>query len=129
MSRFIALALKNEDITIYGDGYQTRTFCYIDDNVDACYNAAIHNLLINDVANIGGEIEITMIDLAQKVIELTGSKSKMVYLPPLEEGDMKRRYPDISKMKNLLNRDLLPIEEGIKKVLEDTSHIIEKERN
>ncbi|MFC2100821.1 NAD-dependent epimerase/dehydratase family protein [Bacteroidota bacterium] len=97
MSRFIALAQANEDITIYGDGLQTRTFCYIDDNVDACYNAAVNNQLINDVANIGGEIEITMIDLAKQVIDLTGSKSKIVYLPPLEEGDMKRRFPDISK--------------------------------
>ncbi|MFC1732808.1 NAD-dependent epimerase/dehydratase family protein [candidate division KSB1 bacterium] len=124
MSRFIALALANEDITIYGDGLQTRTFCYIDDNVDTCYNAAVNNQLINDVANIGGEIEITMIDLAKQVIDLTGSKSKIVYLPPLEEGDMKRRFPDISKMKDLLQRELLPIEEGIKRVLNDMRFIL-----
>ena len=114
MSRFIVKALKNEDITIYGDGTQTRTFCFCDDNVDACLATLKEGKYINDVINIGGEHEVQIIDLAKKIIEITGSSSKIVHLPPLEEGDMARRCPDNSKMKELLNRDLIPFEEGIK---------------
>jgi UDP-glucose 4-epimerase len=125
MSRFISKALKNEDITIYGDGLQSRTFCYIDDNVDACVNAAYQNFLVNDVVNIGNDNEITILDLAYKIIELTNSKSKIIFLPPLKEGDMQRRLPDISKMKLLLNRPLTSIDEGIKRILENTKFIIE----
>jgi len=117
MSRFLKLALRNQNITIYGDGLQTRTFCYIDDNIDACTNAFYKNMFVNDVVNIGGNIEITMIDLAKKVIDLSNSKSKIVFLPALEEGDMQRRLPDITNMKKLLNRELLCIDEGIKKII------------
>ncbi len=118
MSRFIAMAMKNENITIYGDGSQTRTFCYIDDNVDACICAAYDDHMINDVVNIGSDVEITILDLAKKIIKLTNSKSKIEHLPPLEEGDMKRRMPDISKMKTLLlKRKHIPIDEGIKKLI------------
>lgn len=114
MSRFIVKALKNEDITIFGDGTQTRTFCFCDDNVDACLATLKEGKYINDVINIGGEHEVQIIDLAKKIIEITGSSSKIVHLPPLEEGDMARRCPDNSKMKELLNRELIPFEEGIK---------------
>lgn len=124
MSRFIAKAMKNEPITIYGDGLQSRTFCYIDDNVDACLRAAYENFVVNDVVNIGNDNEITIIDLAHKIIELTNSKSTITYLPPLKEGDMQRRLPDITKMKELLNRPLTSIEDGIKEILKDTKHII-----
>lgn len=118
MSKFLFKALKGEDITIYGDGSQTRTFCYCDDNVDACLNAFYENKIINDVVNIGGEQEIKIIDLAQKIIDFTGSKSKIVHLPALKDGDMARRCPDNTKMRVLLGRDLLSMEEGIKKLLE-----------
>ncbi|MEN9521676.1 MAG: hypothetical protein RL065_53 [Bacteroidota bacterium] len=118
MSKFIRLALKNEPITIYGDGSQTRTFCYIDDNLDACMNAFEKNLFVNDVVNIGNDETTQIIDLAKTIIKLTNSKSEIISLPPLKDGDMTRRQPDISKMKQLLNRDLLGLEEGIKKVLE-----------
>ncbi len=124
MSRFIALALKNEDLTIYGTGKQTRTFCYIDDNIEACTKAFYQNRFINDVVNIGGDEEITMLDLAKLIIKLTNSKSKIVFLPPLLEGDMMRRYPDISKMQQLLKRPPIDIEEGIKKILNNTKFII-----
>lgn len=117
MSRFISLALKDQKITIYGDGQQTRTFCYIDDNVDACVNAFDENKYVNDVVNIGGNIEISMLDLAKKIIEITGSKSKIIFLPPLEEGDMLRRFPDTSKMMKLLKRKPILHEAGIKKIL------------
>ena len=124
MSRFINFALRNQNITIYGDGMQTRTFCFIDDNVDACVNAFYENQVVNDVVNIGGNKEITMFDLAKKIIDITKSKSRIVFLPSLEEGDMYRRLPDISKMKNLLNRELIDIDEGIKRILANTQFII-----
>ncbi|MGD0712415.1 MAG: NAD-dependent epimerase/dehydratase family protein [Bacteroidales bacterium] len=124
MSRFINLALQNQNITVYGDGLQTRTFCYINDNVETCVNAFYNNEVINDVVNIGGEKEITMIDLAEKIIKITNSKSQIVFLPALKEGDMLRRYPDTTKMVKLLNREPLSIEDGIKKILQDTQFII-----
>jgi nucleoside-diphosphate-sugar epimerase len=118
MSKFIKAALENEDITLYGDGSQTRTFCFIDDNVDACLNALNDESTVNTVFNIGSDIIVSIKELAETIIKLTGSKSKIVYLPPLKDGDMTRRQPDITKMKQLLNRDLLPLELGIQKVLD-----------
>ncbi|HON19437.1 MAG TPA: NAD-dependent epimerase/dehydratase family protein [Salinivirgaceae bacterium] len=118
ISKFVHKALKNEDLTIYGDGLQTRTFCYIDDNVEACYKIFKENRLVNDVINIGGDTEISILELAKIVIEKTGSKSKIVHLPPLPDGDMKRRKPDNSPMLEILGRPLLTIEEGIEKTLE-----------
>ena len=125
MSRFIAKALKNEPITIYGDGQQSRTFCYVDDNVDACLRSAYDNIIVNDVVNIGNDNEITILNLAYKIIELTHSQSQIEYLPPLQEGDMQRRLPDITMMKQLLNRPLTSIDEGIKRILEDTKYILD----
>jgi nucleoside-diphosphate-sugar epimerase len=118
MSKFIYAALHNKDITIYGDGSQTRTFCYIDDNTDACYKAFKNNLCINEVANIGNDIEISIRELAELIIDITGSASKIVHLPPLEDGDMKRRKPDNTIMRSLLGRELTPIRDGITKVIE-----------
>ena len=117
MSKFINNALAGRDITIYGDGMQTRTFCYKDDNIDACYNAFTKNEIVNDTVNIGSDFETTIIDLAKSIISVTNSKSKIVYLPPLKEGDMTRRKPDNTKMRELLGRPLIPIEEGIKKTI------------
>jgi UDP-glucose 4-epimerase len=117
ISKFLIAALNNKDITIYGDGSQTRTFCYVDDNVDACLTAFYKNKVVNDVINIGGNREIPILELAQIIIRLTNSKSKIVHVPPLKEGDMKRRQPDNSEMKKLLNRELIDVETGIKKIL------------
>lgn len=117
MSKFIRVALNNEDITLYGDGLQTRTFCFIDDNTEACINALKDDAFINEVFNIGSDKIISIKELAETVIRLTNSTSKIVHLPALPDGDMTRRQPDITKMKQLLNRDLIPLEEGIKKVL------------
>ncbi|MES2837331.1 MAG: NAD-dependent epimerase/dehydratase family protein [Bacteroidota bacterium] len=124
ISKFISKALKNEDIEVYGDGSQTRTFCFVDDNVDACLEAFYKNKFVNDVVNIGGENEVTILDLAKKIISITNSKSKIVHLPPLEEGDMTRRKPDISKMKELLPRAPLPLDEGLKIVINNNHFII-----
>lgn len=123
VSKFIRAALRGDDITIYGDGQQTRTFCYIDDNVDACMRAFEGGEVMNDVVNIGSDREITILELARQVIALTGSRSKVVHMPPLEEGDMTRRMPDNSRMRELLGRDLLPLTEGLKRVLADTRYI------
>jgi UDP-glucose 4-epimerase len=124
ISKFIAKALRNDDITIYGDGSQTRTFCYIDDNVDACLSAFYNDMFVNDVVNIGSDEEITILDLANMVIEITGSKSQLMFLPPLDEGDMSRRHPDNAKMKKLMDRNLLDLESGIRKVLEKSFYLL-----
>ncbi len=120
VSKFIRAALANEDITIFGDGLQTRTFCYIDDNIDACLNAFHGNKVINDVVNIGSDVEITIKELATMIVEITGSSSKLVHLPPLEEGDMTRRMPDVTRMRALLGRDMLPLRDGLERVLAAT---------
>jgi UDP-glucose 4-epimerase len=124
ISKFISKALKGEDITIFGDGMQTRTFCYVDDNIQACYNAFQNNEVMNDVINIGNDNEMTVLDLAQTIIRLSDSSSKIVHLPPLEEGDMSRRNPDISKMKKLLGRELTDLETGLSKVINNPSFIL-----
>ncbi len=118
ISKFLRAALSNHDITIYGDGNQTRTFCFIDDNIEASIKIFEQNLFVNDVINVGNDILFTIKDLAELIIKLTNSKSKIVYLPPLKEGDMTRRQPDITKMKSVLERDLLPLEDGLKKLIE-----------
>ncbi|MCA1750958.1 MAG: NAD-dependent epimerase/dehydratase family protein [Flavobacteriales bacterium] len=123
ISKFIRAALRNDDITVYGEGLQTRTFCYIDDNIDACLAAHYNGEVVNDVINIGSDKEITIIELARKIIDLTGSKSQIVHLDPLEEGDMTRRMPDNRRMMGLLGRDLLPLNDGLKKVLEARSPV------
>ena len=117
MSRFIRLALANQDIPVYGDGSQTRTFCFIEDHLDACIKAMEANLIVNDVANIGNGTIVTILDLAEIIIRLTKSQSKIVHLPPLEEGDMTRRQPDVSKMNELLGKPFTSLEEGIQIIL------------
>ena len=119
ISKFLVLALKNEPITIYGDGSQTRTFCYVDYNVEATITALNKDIYVNDVVNIGGADVISILDLAKLIIKITNSKSQITFLPPLKDGDMTRRQPDNSKMKKILGRELIDLEEGIKKTLED----------
>lgn len=118
ISRFLHLALTNEDITIYGDGLQTRTFCFIEDNVDACLTAFYGDLYVNDVVNIGGDREITILELAETIIKVTGSESKLKHMPALEEGDMTRRLPDTTKMKELLKRQPKSLEDGLRIVIQ-----------
>lgn len=126
VSKFIRAALNGEDITVYGDGSQTRTFCYIDDNIGATVAAYRNGEVLNDVANIGNDKETTILELGRTIIELTGSASRIVHLPPLKEGDMTRRMPDIARMRSLLGRELLPLREGLQRVLADTSYILDK---
>ena len=117
VARFIKLALKNQPITLYGDGLQTRSFCYVEDNVEACINAMTYPICKNEVMNVGSDKEQTIKSLAETIIKLTNSQSKIIHLPPLEEGDMTRRCPDTSKMKQVLGRDLVSLEDGILKLI------------
>jgi len=118
MSRFINLALKGKDITVYGDGLQSRTFCYVEDNITATTNCLFKDMYLNDIVNIGSDVEISVLELANTIIKVTGSSSKIQHLPPLAEGDMMRRVPDISKMKQLLDSEIIALEEGIKRVVQ-----------
>lgn len=123
VSKFIALALQNLDITIYGDGSQTRTFTYVDDTVDTCLNILNEKLLENDVINIGSDKLMTVLELAKMVIKITDSKSNIIHLSPLKEGDMTRRQPDNTKMKEILGRELIDIENGIKRMIKDSKYL------
>lgn len=115
--RFIKMALNNEDISIYGDGSQTRTFLHIDDNVDFTEMLLEKELLKNDTVNIGCNEEISILELAKTVIKLTQSKSKILFKPPLKDGDMQRRQADNSKMLDLYKKELIPIDEGLRKLI------------
>jgi UDP-glucuronate decarboxylase len=122
IAKFLKAALKGEDITIYGDGLQTRTFCYVDDNINTCIKILEDNLMLNDVINIGGAIEFTIKDVAQLIIDRTKSSSNIVHLPALKEGDMSRRMPDNSKMIKILQKDLIPLNQGIDLMLKHYDH-------
>jgi UDP-glucose 4-epimerase len=119
VARFLAAALKNKDITIYGDGSQTRTFTYVEDTVNVCYKIFEKNMLANDVINIGNDQLMTIKALAELTIAITGSTSKIIYLPPLKEGDMTRRQPDNRKMREILNKNLISVDEGIRRMMKD----------
>lgn len=123
VAKFIALALKNEPITIYGDGSQTRTFCYVDDNIDTCVQIFEESHHLNQTINIGGADEITILDLAKLVIKCADSQSEIIHLEPLKDGDMTRRMPDNSKMRAILKRDLISIEDGINLLLKNKSFL------
>lgn len=116
--RFLKAALHNEPITLYGDGLQTRSFCYVEDNIETCIKAMESDECVNDVLNVGSDKEMTILDLAQKIIAITNSKSPIIHLPALEEGDMTRRCPDTSKMKKILKRELISLEDGINKLVD-----------
>lgn len=118
INKFLDAALNGRALTIYGNGEQTRTFCYIDDNVHACEQIFRQNAFVNDVVNIGSDVETTIIELAQRIIQVTNSSSTIEHLPPLEEGDMLRRRPDNTKMKDFLDRDLLSLSDGLQTIVD-----------
>lgn len=97
---FIAQALKGEDLTVFGDGSQTRSFCYIDDMVRGLWK--LMQSTTNEPVNLGNPTEITILGLAEKIINLTNSNSKIAF-EPLPEDDPERRRPDISRAKELLD--------------------------
>lgn len=117
VSNFIVQALKNQDITIFGDGMQTRSFCYVDDLIEGMYRMMNTDNFTGPV-NIGNPGEFTMIELANKVIELTGSKSKLVYRP-LPSDDPTQRKPVIDLAKEKLGWEpTIALDEGLKKTIE-----------
>ena len=113
IAKFLKAALKGDDITIYGDGSQTRTFCYVDDNINTCLKILEDNLMVNDVINIGGAKEYKILDVAKLIIKKLNSNSKIIHLPALKDGDMSRRMPDNSKMINIINKDLISLDQGL----------------
>ncbi|MBS1558118.1 MAG: NAD-dependent epimerase/dehydratase family protein [Bacteroidetes bacterium] len=118
ISKFIKAALKNQPITVYGSGNQTRTFCFVDDNTTCTLKILEEGHAINDVINIGSEMDITILELAELIIALTKSSSRIEFLPPLKEGDMTRRQPDSKKMKKIMDNDFISLEDGLKKILQ-----------
>jgi UDP-glucuronate decarboxylase len=118
VSNFIVQALKGENITIYGDGSQTRSFCYVDDLITAIIRMMSTESKFTGPVNIGNPSEFTMVELAQKVIELTGSLSTLVY-QPLPSDDPRQRQPNISLARDKLNWEpKIKLEEGLIKTIE-----------
>lgn len=114
VSNFIVQALKNKDITIYGDGSQTRSFCYVDDLIDGMTRLMNTGDDFTGPVNVGNPSEFTILELAEKVIRFTGSKSKLVY-NPLPEDDPMQRQPNISLAKKVLDWEpKVPLDEGLK---------------
>lgn len=113
VSNFIVQALKGGDITIFGDGRQTRSFCFYDDLVRAFLLLMDTDDSVTGPINIGNPSEFSMLELAQAVIDLTGSSSKLVFMP-LPNDDPKQRCPDISKARDILNWEpKVPLREGL----------------
>ena len=118
ITNFISQALQNQPITIYGDGEQTRSFCYVDDLIDGLMKLFFTEKVYEPV-NLGNPTPITMLHLAKEVIELTNSKSELVF-KELPGDDPRDREPDISKAKNLLGwSPLVSRTEGLEKTIED----------
>lgn len=117
ISKFLKQSVKGKEITVYGDGMQTRTFCYINDNLDATIKMLEENLGTNEIINIGSDAEVTIMLLAKMILEVSESKAKIVHLPALLEGDMTRRVPDNTKMKKILERELITLKEGLTKLI------------
>jgi len=117
VSNFIMQALKGEDITIFGDGTQTRSFCYVDDLIDGMIKMMNSPDSFTGPVNLGNPNEFTMVELAQKVIELTKSKSNLIF-KPLPQDDPKQRQPDIKLAKKELSwGPLIELEEGLLKTI------------
>lgn len=122
VSNFIVQALKNNSITVYGDGTQSRSFCYVDDLIDGLYRL-FNSANCNFPINLGNPVPISMNQLAQKIIELTNSSSKIVY-KPLPKDDPKKRQPDITRAKKYLEwQPQIDLQSGLKKTIEYFSSI------
>jgi UDP-glucuronate decarboxylase len=118
VSNFIMQALRGDDITIYGDGQQTRSFCYVDDLIDGFLKLMNSDPEITGPVNLGNPVGFTMLELAEVVLKLTGSRSKLVHLP-LPADDPKHRQPDILLAKTTLDwQPKVPLEEGLKSTVE-----------
>ena len=118
VSNFIVQALQNNDITIYGEGEQTRSFCYVDDLITGMISMSETPSDTFGPINLGNPVEFTIKELAERVIDITGSKSKLVY-EKLPQDDPTRRKPDITKAKNILGWEpKVKLEEGLVKTID-----------
>lgn len=118
VSNFIVQALRNEPITIYGDGTQTRSFCYVDEMVDALIRLMATPDEFTGPVNLGNPGEFTIHELASKVVELTGSRSEIVFMP-LPSDDPRQRQPDITLARDKLGwNPALPLDQGLAKTIE-----------
>ncbi len=118
VSNFIVQALRGEDITIYGDGSQTRSFCYVDDLINGMLKLMGSDADFTGPVNIGNPGEFSMLELAELVLKLTNSRSKLKHLP-LPQDDPKQRRPDITLAKNKLDwTPSIPLEEGLKQTIQ-----------
>jgi UDP-glucuronate decarboxylase len=117
VSNFIMQALKGEDLTVFGDGSQTRSFCYVDDLIEGLIRLMKSSDDFVGPVNLGNPSEFSILELADKVIKLTGSKSKVVFKSLLED-DPRQRQPDITLARRRLKWKLtVPLEEGLKKTI------------
>jgi len=124
VSNFIVQALKREDITIFGDGLQTRSFCYVDDLIEGMYRLMNSRDGFTGPVNIGNPGEFTMIELAQKILQLTRSKSQLEFLP-LPQDDPMQRQPIIDLAKKELGWEpKVQLEEGLSKTIEYFRQVI-----
>jgi UDP-glucuronate decarboxylase len=124
VSNFIVQALKGKDITIYGSGKQTRSFCYVSDMVEALVAMMTTNKDVTGPINLGNPGEFTMLELAELVIEMTNSKSKMVFVD-LPQDDPAQRKPDISKAKEILKwKPEVQLREGLGRTIDYFASII-----
>ncbi|WP_295638166.1 UDP-glucuronic acid decarboxylase family protein [Novosphingobium sp.] len=124
VSNFIVQALKGQDITIYGDGSQTRSFCYVDDLVAGMMAMMASADHVTGPVNLGNPGEFTMIELAKLVIELTGAKSQLVF-QPLPQDDPKQRQPDISVAKDKLGWDVtVPLRQGLERTIDYFAKVV-----
>ncbi len=124
ISNFIVQALKNKDISIYGDGLQTRSFCYIDEMIDGMITFMNSREELTGPMNMGNPVEFTILELAETVIRLTGSKSKIIY-KPLPSDDPMQRQPDITMAKSELGWEpKIALEEGLKKTIKYFENIV-----
>jgi nucleoside-diphosphate-sugar epimerase len=118
ISNFINQALTNSPLTIYGDGKQTRSFCFVADMVEGIYKAMFADKTKGEIFNLGNPEEYTMLELAEKIKSLTGSNSGIVY-KPLPPDDPKQRQPDITKAKKVLGWEpKVSVDEGLQKTID-----------
>jgi len=125
VSNFIVQALQNQDITIYGDGRQSRSFQYVDDLLEGMIRMMQTGDQITGPVNLGNPVEFTILDLAEKIISLTGSKSKITFLP-LPQDDPVQRQPDISLAKEILDSwtPKVELEAGLEKTIAYFEHLL-----
>jgi UDP-glucuronate decarboxylase len=124
VSNFVVQALRGEDITIYGDGLQTRSFCYFEDNLDGMIALMNHDGVYPLPINIGNPGEFTMLELAEKVIQLTGTSSKIIH-QTLPQDDPKQRKPDISRAKEVLDwAPTISLDKGLVKTIDYFRNIV-----